>query len=55
MWRNGFRVDSNDLVPGDVFEVDPSMTVVPCDALLTNGECVINESNVDRRECSSII
>ena len=46
VWRNGFwkQVDSNDLVPGDVFEVDPSMTVVPCDALLTNGECVINES-----------
>lgn len=46
VWRNGFwkQVDSNDLVPGDVFEVDPSMMVVPCDALLINGECVINES-----------
>lgn len=46
VWRNGFwkQVDSNELVPGDVFEVDPSMTVMPCDALLTNGECVINES-----------
>lgn len=46
VWRNGFwkQVDSNDVVPGDVFEVDSSMTVVPCDALLINGECVINES-----------
>lgn len=45
-WRNGFwkQIDSVDLVPGDVFEVDPSLTVVPCDALLINGECVINES-----------
>lgn len=45
-WRNEFwtQIDSNDLVPGDVFEVDPSMTVLPCDALLVNGECVVNES-----------
>lgn len=45
-WRNGFwtQVDSNDLVPGDVFEVDPSLSLIPCDALLINGECVVNES-----------
>lgn len=45
-WRNGFwtQIDSNDLVPGDVFEVDPSMSIIPCDALLINGECVVNES-----------
>lgn len=45
-WRNEFwtQIDSNDLVPGDVFEVDPSLTVLPCDALLVNGECVVNES-----------
>lgn len=46
VWRNGFwtQTDSNDLVPGDVFEVDASLSVVPCDALLINGECVVNES-----------
>lgn len=46
VWRNGFwtHADSNNLVPGDVFEVDPSLSVVPCDALLINGECVVNES-----------
>ncbi|ODV78077.1 putative cation-transporting ATPase [Suhomyces tanzawaensis NRRL Y-17324] len=46
VWRNGFwkQIDSNELVPGDVFEVDPSLSVVPCDAILINGECVINES-----------
>lgn len=45
-WRNGFwkQIDSTELVPGDVFEVDPSLSVVPCDALLINGECVLNES-----------
>lgn len=46
VWRNGFwkQIESNELVPGDVFEVDPSLNVMPCDALLINGECVINES-----------
>lgn len=46
VWRNGFwkQIDSNELVPGDVFEVDPSLSVLPCDALLVNGECVVNES-----------
>lgn len=46
VWRNNFwkQIDSNELVPGDVFEVDPSLNLLPCDALLINGECVINES-----------
>ncbi|KAK6204356.1 cation translocating P-type ATPase [Scheffersomyces amazonensis] len=46
VWRNGFwkQIDSKELVPGDVFEVDPSLSIIPCDALLINGECVINES-----------
>ncbi|CAI5756413.1 unnamed protein product [Candida verbasci] len=46
VWRNEFwkQTDSTDLVPGDVFEVDPSLNVIPCDALLLNGECVVNES-----------
>lgn len=46
VWRNEFwtQADSNTLVPGDVFEIDPSLSLVPCDALLINGECVVNES-----------
>ncbi|EDK42410.1 conserved hypothetical protein [Lodderomyces elongisporus NRRL YB-4239] len=46
VWRNGFwkQIDSSDLVPGDVFEIDPSLGSLPCDALLINGECVINEA-----------
>lgn len=46
VWRNGFwtHTTSDDLVPGDVFEVEPSLSIVPCDALLINGECVVNES-----------
>lgn len=46
VWRNEFwkQISSTELVPGDVFEIDPSLAVVPADALLVNGECVINES-----------
>ena len=46
VWRNGFwtQTNSDDLVPGDVFEIDPSLSIIPCDALLINGECVVNES-----------
>ncbi|KAI5951431.1 hypothetical protein KGF54_004505 [Candida jiufengensis] len=46
VWRNDFwkQIDSTDLVPGDIFEIDPSLATIPCDALLVNGECVINES-----------
>ncbi|OBA19758.1 hypothetical protein METBIDRAFT_12805 [Metschnikowia bicuspidata var. bicuspidata NRRL YB-4993] len=46
VWRHGFwtQTDSDNLVPGDVFEVDPSLAIIPCDALLINGECVVNES-----------
>ncbi|KAG7195472.1 uncharacterized protein KQ657_003234 [Scheffersomyces spartinae] len=46
VWRHGFwkQIDSHDLVPGDVFEVDPTLAVLPCDAILINGECVVNES-----------
>lgn len=46
VWRNGFwkQIDSADLVPGDIFEIDPSLSVIPCDSLLVNGECVLNES-----------
>ncbi|GEQ68484.1 hypothetical protein JCM33374_g2152 [Metschnikowia sp. JCM 33374] len=46
VWRYGFwkQTDSDNLVPGDVFEVDPSLSIIPCDALLINGECVVNES-----------
>lgn len=46
VWRNGFwkQIDSVDLVPGDIFEIDPSLSIIPCDALLVNGECVLNES-----------
>ena len=37
------NISSNELVPGDVVSV-PSNTIMPCDMVLTKGQCVVNES-----------
>lgn len=38
-------MDSEELVPGDVFEVtDSDLTIFPCDAVLLSGDCIVNES-----------
>ncbi|KAJ2232243.1 hypothetical protein IWW45_005106 [Coemansia sp. RSA 485] len=45
--RDGKRavVDSSDLVPGDIFELSGSQfKTVPCEALLLEGDCIVNES-----------
>jgi len=36
-------VESSELVPGDVFIV-PDNQYLPCDAILANGHCIVNES-----------
>ncbi|EDO16420.1 hypothetical protein Kpol_1030p30 [Vanderwaltozyma polyspora DSM 70294] len=39
------HINSSELVPGDVYEIsDPALTVCPCDSILLNGDCVVNES-----------
>ncbi|KAG0299865.1 hypothetical protein BGZ98_009702 [Dissophora globulifera] len=41
-WR---YVGSEELVPGDVFEItDSELSVFPCDAVLLTGDCIVNES-----------
>ncbi|ODQ78269.1 hypothetical protein BABINDRAFT_162923 [Babjeviella inositovora NRRL Y-12698] len=44
--RNDFwkQIESTDLVPGDVYEIDPSLATLPCDSVLLSGDCVVNES-----------
>lgn len=37
------QIDSDDLVPGDIFIV-PQNIKLPCDAILLTGSCVVNES-----------
>ncbi|CAG8502981.1 984_t:CDS:10, partial [Cetraspora pellucida] len=42
LWRT---VSSEDLVPGDVFEIsDRNLHIFPCDAVLLSGDCIVNES-----------
>lgn len=35
---------SIDLVPGDVMLIPPNGTIMPCDAVLISGTCIVNES-----------
>lgn len=41
-WLMG--VSSESLVPGDIFEIDCDMDILPCDALLISGDVLLNES-----------
>eukprot|EP00002_Diphylleia_rotans_P033447 TRINITY_DN7112_c0_g1_i1.p1 TRINITY_DN7112_c0_g1~~TRINITY_DN7112_c0_g1_i1.p1 ORF type:complete len:1215 (-),score=179.41 TRINITY_DN7112_c0_g1_i1:162-3806(-) len=40
-----FVVSSGSLVPGDIIELQNNMKV-PCDLILMNGECIMNESSL---------
>lgn len=41
----GRIIGSEELVPGDVFEItDSELAVFPCDAVLLTGDCIVNES-----------
>ncbi|KAJ1902643.1 hypothetical protein LPJ81_003494 [Coemansia sp. IMI 209127] len=40
-WR---EADSEEMLPGDVFEVVSGLGTLPCDAVLLEGECIANES-----------
>lgn len=47
VWRSGFwkEINSDDLVPGDIYEVsDPSLSIFPCDSILLTGDCIVNEA-----------
>ncbi|PIA14680.1 hypothetical protein COEREDRAFT_88502 [Coemansia reversa NRRL 1564] len=41
-WR---EVDSSQLVPGDIIDISlPGFKVFPCEAILLEGDCIVNES-----------
>ena len=41
----GTTIDCSEMVPGDIFNAsDPTLAVVPCDALLLSGDAIVNES-----------
>lgn len=37
-------IDPCDLVPGDLIVLPSSGIVMPCDAVLLSGQCIVNES-----------
>jgi len=41
--ENKLKIDSIELVPGDIMEV-PEGEIMPCDAILLNGSCIMNEA-----------
>ncbi|KAI8916065.1 hypothetical protein EDD86DRAFT_272937 [Gorgonomyces haynaldii] len=47
LWRNGSWSywKSEDMVPGDIFEIESGqLPILPCDAVLLEGDCIVNES-----------
>lgn len=38
------KIDPEELVPGDLLILPPGNYVMPCDAVLLTGQCIINES-----------
>lgn len=44
-------MDSSELVPGDCLVLPQEGGVMPCDAALVAGECVVNESSLTGEPC----
>ncbi|GAB0193584.1 probable cation-transporting ATPase 13A4 [Grus japonensis] len=43
--KEGFQeLESHHLVPGDMLVLKESKTLLPCDAILISGQCIVNES-----------
>ena len=38
------KISSDGLVPGDIFELPDNGEIIPCDCILLNGNCIMNES-----------
>jgi cation-transporting P-type ATPase 13A2 len=47
------QINSDDLVPGDIMIVTEGLTM-PCDAILLEGECVVNEAMLTGESLPSI-
>jgi cation-transporting ATPase 13A2 len=41
---NWVTIPSRDMVLGDIFELNEYIDIMPCDAVLLNGDCLMNES-----------
>lgn len=44
------RIDPAELVPGDLIVLPAGNYVMPCDAVLLTGQCIVNESVLTGKE-----
>lgn len=45
---------STELVPGDVIVIPANGMIMPCDAALVQGTCIVNESMLTGRVCAEL-
>jgi P-type E1-E2 ATPase len=45
------KIGSEELVPGDVIVIPPNGLLMPCDAALISGTCIVNESMLTGNGC----
>ena len=45
------KISSDELVPGDVIVIPPNGLLMPCDAALISGTCIVNESMLTGNGC----
>lgn len=44
--NNLCKIDTSDLVPGDILVIPRNGCVLPCDAVMLTGICIVNESSL---------
>lgn len=50
----GFQeLESHHLVPGDLLVLKEGKALLPCDAILISGQCIVNESMLTGTACPS--
>lgn len=53
MSPTGFQeLESHHLVPGDMMVLKEGKALLPCDAILISGQCIVNESMLTGTACS---
>jgi P-type E1-E2 ATPase len=49
--NDSVKIGSEELVPGDVIVIPPNGLLMPCDAALISGTCIVNESMLTGNGC----
>lgn len=40
------KIDTKELVPGDILVIPRNGLMMPCDAVILTGNCIVNESSL---------